>query len=67
MKQSAGNSPEGMPVVDLIAVRHIEIAVPRHILKEAVHRSDCWLANQSQRCLIQIHTVAEAWILRTIQ
>jgi hypothetical protein len=45
MKQSAGNSPEGMPVVELIAVRHKEIAMPGHILKEAVHRSDYWLAN----------------------
>ena len=67
MKQFTGNSPKGMPVVDLIAVRHIEIAMPRNVLKEAVHRSDCWLANQSQRCLIQIHAVAEAWIVRTIR
>ena len=48
-------------------IGHVEVAMPSNIVYEAVHCGYCWLADQSNGCLIQVHTLTEAGIIQSIK
>jgi len=41
--------------------------MPGNIVYESVHCGHCWLTDQSEGCLIQIHTLTEARIIQSIK
>ena len=51
----------------LIPIGHVEVAMPSNIVYESVHCGYCWLTDQSQGCLIQVHTLTEAGIIQSIK
>src|SRR6476660_3662141 len=65
MKQSGCAFAERFTVSHLIAIGHVEVAVPGNIVYESVHCGHCWLTDQSEGCLIQIHTLTEARIIQS--
>jgi len=65
MKQPGCALAERFAVSHLIAVGHVQVAMPGNIVYEDVHCGYCWLADQSKRCLIQVHTLTEARIVRS--
>ena len=67
MKQSRCAFAERFAVCHLIAIGHVKVAMPRDIVYESVHCGYCWLTDQSQGCLIQVHTLTEAGIIRSIK
>ena len=41
--------------------------MPSNIVYEGVHCGYCWLTDQSDGCLIQVHTLTEAGIIQSIK
>jgi hypothetical protein len=67
MKQSRCAFAEGFAVCHLIPIGHVEVAMPGNTVYESVHCGCCWLTDQSDGCLIQVHTVTEAGIIQSIK
>src|SRR5690348_16817445 len=67
MKQSGCAFAERFTVSHLITIGHVEVAMPGNIVYESVHCGHCRLTDQSQRCLIQVHTLTEARIIQPIK
>jgi hypothetical protein len=67
MKQSRCALAERFAVCQLIPIGQVEVAMPGHIVYECVHRGYCWLTDQSEGCLIQVHTLKEAGIIQSIK
>ena len=67
MKQSRCAFAERFAVCHLIPIGHVEVAMPSDIVDEGVHCGDCWLANQSEGCLIQVHTLTEGGVIQSIK
>jgi len=67
MKQSGCAFAERFTVSNFIAIGHEDVAMPGHIVYESVHCGHCWLTDQSQGCLIQVHTLTEGWIIQSIK
>ena len=65
MKQPGGALAERFAVSHLITVGHVQVAMPGNIVYESVHCGYCRLADQSKRCLVQVHTLTEARIVRS--
>jgi len=41
--------------------------MPSNIVYESVHCGYCWLTDQAQGCLIQVHTLTETGIIQSIE
>jgi len=41
--------------------------MPSNIVYESVHCGYCWLTDQSEGCLIQVHTLMEAGVIQSIK
>src|SRR5678815_737768 len=67
MKQSRCPFPKSFAVCHLLAIGHVEVAMPSNIVYEGVHCGYCWLTDQSDGCLIQVHTLTEAGIIQSIK
>jgi hypothetical protein len=67
MKQSGCSFAERFTVSHLITIGHVEVAMPGNIVYESVHCVHGWLTDQSEGCLIQIHTLTEARIIQSIK
>src|SRR5215469_10567986 len=66
-KQSRCAFAKRFAVCHLIAVGHVEVAMPSNIVDESVHCGYGGLTDQSQRCLIQVNTLTEAGIIQSIK
>src|SRR5215467_14122539 len=67
MKQSRCTFAERFTVCHLIPIGHVEVAMPGHIFYKSVHCSCCGLTDQSDGCLIQVHTLKEAGVIQSIK
>jgi hypothetical protein len=67
MKQSRCAFAERFAIRHLIAVGHVEVAMPSNIVYERMHCGYSRLTDQSQGGLIQVSTLTEAGIIQSIK